>query len=87
MSEANALQDAYNILIIAYVLYGILTVCSVYILVRATCYAKMRLVQMLCMLFIVSNLSYIASRQTYYLALKILYSDGFTEQCSNLFKA
>lgn len=39
MSEANALQDAYNILVIAYVLYGILTLCSVYILVRATFYA------------------------------------------------
>lgn len=87
MSDENALQGAYNIMIVAYVLYGILTVCSVYVLVRTTCFSNMRLIQMLCMLFIVSNLSYIASRHVYYLALKIYYSDGFTEKANSLFKA
>ena len=47
----------------------------------------MRLVQLLCLLFIVSNLSYIASRQLYYLALSVLYSEGYTTICNKLFKA
>jgi len=74
-------------MVVAYALYGVLTVCSLYVLVRATCFAKMLLIQILCILFIVYNLSYIASRTTFYYALKVKYSEGFTEQASDLFKA
>lgn len=50
MSDKKELQGAYNIMILACVLYGISTAFSVYVLFRATYFGKILVIQILCIL-------------------------------------